>query len=139
MPLELHPQLRHDCHELGQWESCHVLLHRNSSVPWYILVPETSAAELHELNADQRRQVDQLMDALARFLKDHHHCQHTNVAAIGNRVPQLHIHVVGRYENDVCWPDVVWGNLPPAPERDPAIIDSLQRQLMQFLERPERE
>ncbi len=135
MAFDLHPQLRNDCHEIGRLNGCHILLHRNSNLPWYILVPETDAGELHELTPEKRQNLDALMDSIACFLKTHHQCHRTNVAAIGNRVPQLHLHVVGRWEGDACWPDVVWGNLPPAAERDQPSIDALRTQLMQFLEK----
>jgi len=106
-----------------------VLLHRNGSLPWYIVVPESEAGELHELSASQRQTVDRVTDAVARFVKEHHGSQRTNVAAIGNRVPQLHIHVVGRSPGDPCWPDVVWGNLPPASERDKVALAVIRQAL----------
>ena len=134
MAFELHPQLLQDCHPLGCFQDCHILLHRNSSLPWYILVPETDVGELHELTTPERHRLDALLTSMALFLKNHHRSEHTNVAAIGNRVPQLHVHIVGRHKDDACWPDVVWGNLPPAGERDPDSVDLLRGQLMKFLE-----
>ncbi|MDX1588725.1 MAG: HIT family protein [Oleiphilaceae bacterium] len=125
----LHPQLQADCHVLGWLLDCQLLLHRNPLLPWYILVPQTDAGELHQLDATQRREVDRAMDALARFVLAHHLCERTNVAAIGNRVPQLHIHVVGRWSGDPCWPDVVWGNLPDAGERRPGDLEMLWQAL----------
>lgn len=132
----LHPQLQEDCHVLGRWLECHLLLHRNGSLPWYILVPETQAGELHQLSAGERSLVGQAMDTLARFVLGHHGCERTNVAAIGNRVPQLHIHVVGRWPGDPCWPGVVWGQLPGAEERSDA---SLAELCQAFSLRPEYE
>ncbi len=125
--FRVHRQLLEDCHYLGRTGCCHILLHRNGGLPWYIVVPETGALELDELTNDERYEVDLITDALARFLKQHQQCQRSNVAAIGNRVPQLHIHVVGRWEGDPCWPDVVWGNLPPAPARSETEVDELGR------------
>ncbi|MFV8834198.1 HIT family protein [Aquisalimonas sp.] len=115
--FSIHPQLQADCHLLGEFSACSILLHRNGSLPWYIVVPETQALELDELSDAERIAVDGVTDALARFIKRFHQCERTNLAAIGNRVPQLHVHVVGRWQGDPCWPDPVWGNLPDAPER----------------------
>ncbi|WP_290650254.1 HIT domain-containing protein [Aquisalimonas sp.] len=127
--LQIHAQLQADCHDLGRIASCQVLLHTNPGVPWYIVVPETAALELHELTLRERLEVDRITDSLARFIKHHHRSQRINVAAIGNRVPQLHIHVVGRSPGDPCWPDVVWGNLPPAAARCMSELRAIQTAL----------
>jgi len=115
--FELHPQLLADCHPVGRLALSHVLLQRNAALPWLILVPEVGAevSELFELDPADRRVLDAEIDALARYLKHTLGAQKINVAAIGNIVPQLHIHVVGRHPGDPCWPGVVWGNLPPGP------------------------
>jgi diadenosine tetraphosphate (Ap4A) HIT family hydrolase len=126
-----HPRLLEDCHWLGRFGLSHVLLHRNASVPWFILVPQVGPeiVDLHELDASQRRLLDEEIDSVATFVKQEFGARKLNIAAIGNLVPQLHVHVVGRHEGDPCWPRVVWGNLPegPAwpPERVPAIAHAL--------------
>jgi diadenosine tetraphosphate (Ap4A) HIT family hydrolase len=115
--FELHPQLLADCHPVGRLALSHVLLQRNAALPWLILVPEVVAdvRELYELDPAERRVLDAEIDVLARYLKRSLGAQKINVAAIGNIVPQLHIHVVGRHPADPCWPGVVWGNLPAGP------------------------
>lgn len=115
--FRLHPRLLDDCHRLGRFTLSHVLLHRNAILPWFILVPEVGAevTELHELGVQERRVLDQEVDVLARFVKPGLGAQKLNIAAIGNIVPQLHVHVVGRSPGDPCWPGVVWGNLPAGP------------------------
>jgi diadenosine tetraphosphate (Ap4A) HIT family hydrolase len=125
--FELHPQLLADCHQVGRFPLSHVLLHRNASLPWLILVPEVSAdvRELYELAVESRRQLDAEIDTLAPYLKHSLGAQKINVAAIGNLVPQLHIHVVGRHPGDPCWPGVVWGNLPPGPAWEPDKISEI--------------
>lgn len=123
----VHPRLLADCHRLRRFALSHVLLHRNAGLPWLILVPEVGAeiAELHELDAAQRRALDEELDAVARFLKQGLGAHKINVAAIGNIVPQLHVHVVGRRRDDPCWPGVVWGNLPVGPCWTAARIDAI--------------
>lgn len=119
--FEIHPRLLEDCHRVGRFALSHLLLHRNAGLPWMILVPEVDpgVTELHELDAAGRRQLDAEIDTLARYLKDALGAQKINVAAIGNLVPQLHVHVVGRHPGDPCWPGVVWGNLPDGPAWTP--------------------
>lgn len=129
----IHEQLQADCHLLGCFSACSILLHRNGSLPWYIVVPGTSALELHELTDAERIAVDGVTDTLARFIKGYHQCERTNVAAIGNRVPQLHVHVVGRWQGDPCWPDPVWGNLPAAPERSADQLAAISDAVVEML------
>jgi len=111
-PFQLHPRLLADCHVLGKTGVCQLLLHKTALVPWYILVPGADAGELHLLQPDMRDVVYEEMDTLSRHIKDYHKSKRVNVAAIGNLVPQLHVHVIGRTPEDICWPGVVWGNLP---------------------------
>jgi len=91
--LTLHPQLQADCYEPGTINSSLLLLHKNALVPWFILVPNTHENELFKLEpAHQQLKAEKL-----------------NIATIGNIVPQLHIHIIGRHSDDFCWPAPVWG------------------------------
>ena len=128
-PPALHPQLVADCHVLGASEGHALLLHRNATVPWFLLVPPTTVTELFELPAPLRASLDAAADRLAAFVKQHFHCDKINVAAIGNVVPQLHLHVVGRRRDDACWPRPVWGHLTALADYPPATLDSLARAL----------
>jgi diadenosine tetraphosphate (Ap4A) HIT family hydrolase len=95
--FEIHPQLLHDCHRLGQLRLCHVLLHKNAAVPWLILVPETaSSGDLLDLPGHVRNAAMDEAAIVARFIKNEFAVSKINFAAIGNIVPQLHLHVVGR-------------------------------------------
>ena len=110
-PPALHPQLAADCHVLGVVANNALLLQRNAALPWFVLVPPTTALELHDLPSDLRARLDGAADRLARFVKRHFGCEKINVAALGNVVPQLHLHVIGRRRDDACWPRPVWGHL----------------------------
>jgi diadenosine tetraphosphate (Ap4A) HIT family hydrolase len=116
MDFIIHPQLLADCHQLGKLAICHVLLHRNAILPWFILVPETEIADLLDLPDDLRRAAMDEAAAIARFVKARLGYMKINFAAIGNVVPQLHLHIVGRSADDACWPAPVWGHLKEARE-----------------------
>lgn len=107
----IHAQLRADCHQLGRMGVCHLLLNRNAMVPWFILVPECEGGDILDLDTDERNLVMTEAALVARFVKAHFALAKINFAAIGNVVPQLHIHVIGRSPDDPCWPAPVWGNL----------------------------
>ena len=109
--FRIHPQLVADCHVLGRLGSSHVLLHRNASVPWFILVPEVAGPDLCDLDPAARQAVEEEAACIGRFVKAYFGVPRINVAAIGNVVPQLHVHVVGRAPGDPCWPRPVWGHL----------------------------
>ena len=123
--FRIHPKLVEDCHVLGRLGTSHLLLHRNASVPWFILVPEVEALDLCDLDPDARRAVCDEADELGRFVKGFFGVPRINVAAIGNVVPQLHVHVVGRAPGDPCWPRPVWGHLATVAEWGPARIGEL--------------
>lgn len=105
----LDAQLQADCHILGELDAGLLLLLNNALVPWFILVPRTEATELYQLDTELQQKVWQEIDVLSRFVQAEFKVQKINVAAIGNIVRQLHIHVVGRRQDDYCWPGVVWG------------------------------
>jgi len=112
MPFQLDPQLVKDCHLLLQWPQCHILLHRNAIIPWFILVPQTDYADLLEMPADQREAVLNEAASLAKMIQQRWNLKKINVAQLGNVVPQMHLHVIGRSPTDPCWPQPIWGNLP---------------------------
>lgn len=107
----LDPRLGEAFHRLGRCGPLHLLLARNAVLPWFLLVPETTALELFELPAPLRRELSVRADLLARFVKHRFACDKINVAAIGNLVPQLHLHVIGRRRDDCCWPQAAWGHV----------------------------
>ncbi|NJB68513.1 putative N-acetyltransferase YhbS/diadenosine tetraphosphate (Ap4A) HIT family hydrolase [Desulfobaculum xiamenense] len=111
MTFHIHSQLLKDCHVLGRYALCHVLLHRNAALPWFILVPEVEEEDLLDLPEASRDAVMAEAARVSAFVKEQMDCAKVNVAAIGNVVRQLHIHVVGRNPGDACWPAPVWGNL----------------------------
>jgi diadenosine tetraphosphate (Ap4A) HIT family hydrolase len=119
--FSLHPRLLEDCHVLGRLVLCQVLLHRNATLPWFILVPEcdAEASEWHDLPVARRRQLEDESMLVSRFLRARLDVHKVNIAAIGNIVAQLHVHVIGRRRDDPCWPGVVWGRLPAGPAWPP--------------------
>ncbi|MFU8820999.1 MAG: HIT domain-containing protein [Gammaproteobacteria bacterium] len=127
----VHPRLLADCHQLGRLALCRVLLHRNAALPWFILVPEVGQeiVELHELDGMRRQQLATELDLVARFTRARFDVAKLNIAAIGNIVQQLHVHVVGRHPDDPCWPGVVWGRLPPGPAWDSVTLQELVERL----------
>jgi len=105
----LDERLQNDCFILAESGQFFVLLMNNSLVPWFILVPKTDKCELYQLGASMQTKVNDMINQLSKFVSNEFKTDKLNVAAIGNIVNQLHIHIVGRYKSDVFWPGVVWG------------------------------
>lgn len=114
MSFELHPKLQADCYEFGTLGDCSLLLHKNALTPWFILVPHTTENELYKLDSRLQTSVQNSTHILAEFVESNFKTDKLNIATIGNIVPQLHIHIIGRFNNDFCWPAPVWGQTASA-------------------------
>jgi len=109
--IQIHPQLLADCHDLGRLPACAVLLHRNAVLPWFILVPDTVFNDVLDLPQEHRDAVITDCAAVSTFIKEVLGYDKVNFAGLGNVVPQMHLHVIGRSESDAAWPQPVWGAL----------------------------
>ncbi len=127
MPFALDPRLAGDTHHLASLPLCELLLMDNALLPWLILVPRVSVTELYQLPAEQRRQLDDETTAVAAFVAGAFAIDKLNVAAIGNVVAQLPVHVVGRRRDDYAWPGVVWGRSERASYEPNAVAELRSR------------
>lgn len=129
----LHPQLADDTHPLVTLSLCDLRLMDDANYPWLVLVPRIAdARELIDLDADQRRQLTDEIDFAARLLRSAFRPYKLNIAALGNMVEHLHVHVIGREQGDPAWPAPVWGRVaarPYTPEQLVARIAQLQAAL----------
>jgi len=126
----IHEQLLRDCHVLGRFECCAVLLNRNAAIPWFILVPDTSLEDLLDLEPDTLATVTGECQRISRFLKQERGYAKLNFAGLGNVVPQMHLHVIARADGDACWPKPVWGHLTEEQAYDPATLAEWQGRLV---------
>jgi diadenosine tetraphosphate (Ap4A) HIT family hydrolase len=110
-PGQIDPRLLADCHHLGSLPATEVLLNRNATLPWFILVPDTRMADVLDLPDEHRQMVMTDCAAIASFIKQVLDFAKVNFAGLGNVVPQMHLHIIGRDTGDPCWPQPVWGNL----------------------------
>ena len=109
-PWQLHPQLADDTAPVIELPLCEVRLMDDANHPWLVLVPRVAdMVEIIDLDAAQRAQLTADIDAASRALKALFKPDKLNVAALGNMVPQLHVHVIARYRSDIAWPRPVWG------------------------------
>ena len=116
------PQLQRDSVAIGDLPLCQVRLMNDANYPWLLLIPRrANVTELIDLgDADQALLMREVTQAV-RALKTQTMCDKINVAAIGNVVAQLHVHVVARFRTDAAWPKPVWGHLPARAHDDVAL------------------
>ena len=132
---ELHPQLAADTHPLATLALCELRLMDDANYPWLILVPRVAdARELTDLDAAQRHLLTDEIDLAARLLRNAFRPYKLNVAALGNLVPQLHVHVIAREQDDPAWPAPVWGRVTARPYPPEMLVERV-RQLSAHLPR----
>lgn len=114
--IKLHPQLEKDCTVLGEFTLCSLLLVNDANYPWFILLPNReNITEIHQLSLPDQQQLLAESMFFCQCLEDIYHPDKLNIAALGNVVPQLHIHHIARFTNDACWPAPVWGAATAIP------------------------
>ena len=134
---KLDPKLAADTVPIGDLAMTRVLLASDANYPWLILVPRMpGVTEITDLDPNEQVQLLGEIDAAARALKSVAEYEKLNVAALGNVVAQLHVHVIGRRHNDAAWPKPVWG-AAPASAYIPAVRDGLIGALRRALKMPQ--
>ncbi|ETR78248.1 histidine triad (HIT) protein [Afipia sp. P52-10] len=129
----LHPQLERDTVNLGDLPLCRVLIIQDANYPWLLLVPRRDGvAEILDLDEVEQAQLMTETTRVARALKEVTQCDKLNIAALGNVVPQLHVHVIARRKTDAAWPRPVWGAVPPLthdPEELKLFISAIRKKI----------
>lgn len=124
----LDPRLEADSLPVVQWPLCQVRLIDDARFPWLILVPQRpDISEILDLDSDDRRQLTAEIDRAAAGLRRAVGCHKLNVAALGNVVAQLHVHVIARTRSDAAWPKPVWGQGHAQPYDDAGARELIRR------------
>ncbi len=127
--IKLHPQLEKDCFKLGEFTLCSLLLINDANFPWFILLPNReNITELHHLKPQDQQQLLAESMYFSQCLEAVFQPDKLNIAALGNVVPQLHIHHIARFKSDICWPSPVWGRVAATPYTQEQGV-TLQRKL----------
>jgi diadenosine tetraphosphate (Ap4A) HIT family hydrolase len=129
----LHPQLASDTVNLGNLPLCQVLVIQDANYPWLLLVPRRpDIVEVLDLDEVEQAQLMTETTRVARALREITKCDKLNIAALGNVVPQLHVHVIARRKTDAAWPRPVWGVVPPVnhdPEELKQFISAIRKKI----------
>jgi len=115
------PVIQSLTHMVADWPLCRVFVYNDSRYQWGLLVPRRAGAiEICDLSPDDQAQLMAEIVKLSGLIRTLPGVEKLNVGNLGNMVPQLHVHVIGRYKGDPAWPGPVWGHSPPVPWPDPA-------------------
>lgn len=123
----LDSRLQQDTLLIGDFPLCRLLLSNDSNYPWFILVPRRpDISEIFELDPQDQLQLWRETTALSQLLGALFKADKLNVAALGNVVSQLHMHVIVRKRDDIAWPSPVWGKHPAQPYAPAQFAEILQ-------------
>lgn len=129
----LNSQLEKDTINIGDLPLSRVLVIKDANYPWLLLVPRRAdATELTDLDEVEQGQLMTEINRVARALKDIAKPDKMNIAALGNAVRQLHVHIIARRTTDAAWPRPVWGVVPPLahdPQEVENFIAALRRKI----------
>src|SRR3981189_292272 len=129
----LHSRAKKDPIDIGDLPLCRVLVIKDAHYPWLLLVPRRpEAGEIIDLAEGEQAQLMTEISRVARALKEITKCDKLNIAALGNLVPQLHVHVIARRSSDAAWPRPVGGVMPPLAhdaEEVQSFISALRRKI----------
>ncbi|MBL6664584.1 MAG: HIT family protein [Rickettsiales bacterium] len=112
-------QLKKDCFLLKDLSLSQLLLMNDQNYYWFILVPKKeNLVELIDLDFTDQQTLLEEINQLSKILKEEFLCDKINIATLGNVVKQLHIHIVGRFNNDISFPKPIWGLAPAKPYKE---------------------
>jgi diadenosine tetraphosphate (Ap4A) HIT family hydrolase len=131
--FSLHPQLASDTFFVSNLKISRLLLMNDSNYPWLILVPQKpDLVELTDLAFEEQLEVLREINLIGKILKENFGAEKLNIAALGNMVKQLHIHVIGRFKNDATFPKPVWGNAL-AKAYDEKVVEEMIKKIQSLL------
>jgi diadenosine tetraphosphate (Ap4A) HIT family hydrolase len=121
--FELHAQLGKDSIWLADWPLCQLRLINDSNYPWFILVPRrANIRDVIDLSDEDQAHLWQESAKLSRLLRQKFSPEKLNLAALGNMVPQLHLHHVARFSSDAAWPSPIWGKVAAIPYTEQQLV-----------------
>jgi diadenosine tetraphosphate (Ap4A) HIT family hydrolase len=132
----LHPRLADGGYHLATIRHCEVLLKNNAHYAWFIIVPriDSTKTEITLLSESEYADINACTLVISHFIEVSFSPHKINIGNIGNIVSQMHIHVIGRSENDPAWPEVVWGNSAKIPYSNDRVLE-IKRALKDFLKK----
>ena len=129
----LDPRLSAETVPVGDLALSRVLLVDDARFPWLVLVPRREgASEITDLSGEDAAALMGEIRIAVGVMQSLSRPDKVNVAALGNVVAQLHVHVVGRFRSDPAWPGPVWGHGTRTPYPAHARAQLVERAALLF-------
>jgi diadenosine tetraphosphate (Ap4A) HIT family hydrolase len=130
--FNLDPVLQKDTYYLRDLNLCQLLLMNNAYYPWLVLVPSrNNVFEITDLSSKDLMQLAVEMQEAAHVMQQLYKPYKLNIATIGNRIRQLHIHIVARSQTDLTWPEPVWGSNKPLQQYGKEALKSVAARILE--------
>lgn len=132
----LDPRLESSSSFIINLDLCQVRLSHNAAFPWLLLIPQhENIIEIIDLNSCDQALLMQEIALASQLMKTLFQPDKLNVASLGNAVPQLHIHIIARYQTDQAWPNPMWNTAEESytPKKKAALIDQIKRALKNLI------
>ena len=116
-----------DSYYINQLKLCTIRLINNSKFPWIILIPNRkNKTDITDLNSKDQILLMKEIVHCSKLMKKIFKTSKLNVEKIGNKVPQLHIHIIARFKKDSSWPLSVWV-VKGKPYTKKALIETIRK------------
>lgn len=107
---DLDPRIVNDSEFICRFDLCELRLIKDGDLDWFLLIPQRkNVTEVFHLSEDDHLKLIKEINFVSKIISKKTSCTKINIASIGNMVPQMHVHVISRYDNDRAWPGVIWG------------------------------
>lgn len=104
---------------VAQNEALWLILKNEMHYPWLVLVPKAREQSMDLLDEGMQTALLKGIGIGSRLIRKLYETPKVNVASLGNIVPTLHVHIVGRQECDPLWPEGIWQRAyEPCPYSD---------------------
>lgn len=134
MKFEIDARLLEDSIKICDLELSTLLLKNDKENPWFVLVPRRfKASEIIDLNSEEQGLLMEEISLVSNFVKEYYEPFKINVANLGNVVPQLHIHIIARYESDRAFPNPIW-NTQTQLKFEPNEFENVKSNFIEYIE-----
>ena len=136
--FQVDSKLSHDTYFVSDLDLCRLLIMNDSNYPWFILVPRRlNITEIYQLSNEDRFQLDYETNFISEKLANYYKADKMNIAALGNIVSQLHVHIIARSTKDSSWPLSVW--VVKGKPYSKALLDKTITKIKVFFKRARRQ
>ena len=107
-PFKIDPQLEASTLWVQDLPLSQLRLKNDRRFPWVVLIPQRpNIIEIFDLELEDQRLLWSEITSVAQQMHEVFQAHKMNIETLGNKVRQLHIHIIARYENDAAWPNSI--------------------------------